>query len=176
MPQRQHLCIRALTDEEYATLEICATCTGGHLFAERRSHIFLASSVGKPPLQIAAELQIDDETVRRAIRDFNQHGMIALLQRSRKPKHTRDHFIPGGRDRLLAVLQQNPRYYGHNTNEWTLELIADTAFAEGITKTRVSDETIRQALVRLEIKWSTLKHLLRREYQKSSAPHRRMIA
>jgi hypothetical protein len=175
MTKRQTLIVRELSDEERAVLDACATSHGFKPFSERRSRIILASAEGKPPLQIAAELKVDDETVRRAIRDFNQRGAIALIEGSPKPKRTGDLFVPGGRERLIDIFRRTPKDYGHTSVEWTLELIADAAFAEGLTRSRVSDETIRIALIRQDIKWSVLKRFIRRERRKVPSPYRRMI-
>lgn len=175
MANRQTLMVRDLTPEEYALLEVCAQSQGYRPFSERRSRILLASSLGKPPLQIAAELQVDDETVRRAIRDFNTRGTAALIEGSSKPKHTGDLFVPGGRDKLIDLIRHLPKHYGFSHNEWNLGTIADAAFAQGLTKVRVSEETIRLALMRLEIKWGVFKRLLRRERYKPPSNFREAV-
>jgi hypothetical protein len=174
MAKRQALMVRELSDEERAVIEACAQSYGYKPFAERRSRIILASSQGKPPLQIAADLSVDDETVRRAIRAFNQGGALALIEGSPKPKRTGDLFVPGGRDALIGIFRRTPKHYGFTSTEWTLELIADAAFADGITTCRVSDETIRIALIRHNIKWGNLKRLLRRERRKAPPVQRRL--
>jgi hypothetical protein len=167
--------VRPITAEERDILIVFADSYGYAPFAERRSRILLASSEGKPPLQIAAELSVDDETVRRAIRDFNQRGTNALIEGSSKPHRTGDLFIPGGRDRLPDILRRTPQSYGLPGDEWTLEFIADAAFAEGLTKSRVSDETIRLAFLRIHIPWGHFKRIMRRENRKVPSPYRRMI-
>jgi hypothetical protein len=43
-------------------------------------------------------------------------------------------------------LHQSPRTFGKPTSVWTLELAAEVSFAEVITLTLVSDETIRNAI------------------------------
>jgi len=176
MAKRQTLMVRNLSEKERAAIEVCARSYGYKPFTERRSRILLASSQGKPPLQIAAELGVDDETVRRAIRAFNECGASALIEASPRPHHTGDLFIPGGRDALIEIFRRTPKHYGYNSVEWTLELIADAAFADGITTARVSDETIRTALLlNHNITWCRFKRLLRRERLKVPAAQRRMI-
>jgi transposase len=175
MTKRQSLMVRTLSDEERGALEIFAQSNGYKPFTERRSRILLSSSQGQAPLQIAVNLAVDDETVRRAIRAFNERGMIVLIEGSPKPKNLRELFIPGGRDTLLNILRRRPTHYGFESSDWTLELIADAAFADGITTSRVSDETIRTALIRHGIKWSHFKRLMRRENRKIPAASRRMI-
>ena len=51
-----------------------------------------------------------------------------------------------------------PRAFGHPTSRWTLELAAQTCASERITSYQVSPETIRQALLRLEVGWRRAKH------------------
>ena len=56
------------------------------------------------------------------------------------------------------MLHRSPRDVGHPTGVWTLELAAETAFAEGLTAARVSDETVRATLARLGVRWRRAKH------------------
>jgi hypothetical protein len=58
---------------------------------------------------------------------------------------------------LRALLHRSPRDFGQPTSLWTLEVAAAVAFDEGITATRVSDETIRATLARLGIRWRRAK-------------------
>lgn len=46
------------------------------------------------------------------------------------------------------MLLKSPREYGKDTSQWTMELVADVSFAEGLTRRRVSNETNRAALER----------------------------
>jgi hypothetical protein len=48
--------------------------------------------------------------------------------------------------------------FGKATSVWTLELAAEVSFAQGLTRQRVSDETIRTALARLGVRWKRAKH------------------
>ncbi len=55
------------------------------------------------------------------------------------------------RERLRAILHQPPRAFGHARSTWTLALLAEVAQAEGLSASVLSIETIRQALLRLEV-------------------------
>jgi len=66
----------------------------------------------------------------------------------------------GGRaatEQIRALLHQSPRTFGQPTSVWTLELVAEVSFAEGITAERVTGETIRQAIGRLDVRWKRAK-------------------
>lgn len=158
---RKTLTVRELNEEERDILEVLARTSNP--FAERRSRILLASSAGKPPMAIADEQRCDDETVRRVIRDFNTRGLPILIPLSSRAKRTPECFVAGGREGLLDVVRRSPKSYGYKVEDWTLELLADVAYAAGLTTKRVSDETIRKALERQYLKWGPLKRAFRRD-------------
>jgi hypothetical protein len=47
------------------------------------------------------------------------------------------------------MLHRSPRKLGYERSLWTLQMAAQTSFEKGLTKKRVSGETIRSTLVRL---------------------------
>jgi hypothetical protein len=63
-----------------------------------------------------------------------------------------------GLERLQGLLHQSPRVFGKATSVWTLELAAEVSFAQGLTRWRVSDETIRAAMAQLGVRWKRAKH------------------
>jgi hypothetical protein len=96
--------------------------------------------------------------VRNAIHAFNRREGAALWRRSSRPHTTRAAFDRQGRERLRALLHQSPRTFGKATSIWTLDLAAEVSFAEGLTRQRVSGETIRAALAQLRVRWKRAKH------------------
>jgi transposase len=166
------LFVRTLTDEERAHLE-----TGLHspnAFVLRRCQILLASARGLHATAIEHNLGCDDDTVRKVIKAFNAHGLAALHAKSRRPHHSGAAFAPEQAERLKELLHKSPRQYGKATSVWTLELVAEVSLAEGLTKERVSDETVRATLERLGSRWKRAKQWITSpdpEYQrkKSSA-------
>ncbi len=58
---------------------------------------------------------------------------------------------------MRALLHQSPRTFGKPTSLWTLELAAEVAYEQGLTATRVSDETIRATLARMGVRWRRAK-------------------
>lgn len=153
---RPPIFVRPLTEDERARLE--DGLRSKDLFVLRRCQILLASARGERAPRIAATLGCDDQTVRTVIRVFEQHGLDACLARgANRPKTLRAKLDAAAIERLRALLHQRPRTFGKDTSLWTLALAAEVCFAQGITRERVSDETIRLALKRLGVRWQRAK-------------------
>jgi transposase len=149
------LLLRPLTGAERKHLE--AGLRSSAAFTLRRCQILLASARGTHARQIARELGCSDETVRTVIRAFEARGVAALAPQSRRPKTSTAAFDAAGIEQLTACIHQSPRDYGHATSLWTLALVAQTCAERGITRNRVSGETIRTTLARHHISWQRAK-------------------
>jgi hypothetical protein len=55
------------------------------------------------------------------------------------------------------LLHHNPRRFGKGTSLWTLDLAAEVSFEEGLTKERITGETIRATLERMGVRWERAK-------------------
>ena len=148
--------VRPPTEEEQQALP--AGLRSADAFSLRRCQIVLASARGERVPAIARALGCGTQTVRSAIRAFDARGVAALAAGSSRPHTIHAAFDADGAERLRTVLHRSPREFGHPTSVWTLELAAETAFAEGLTDTRVTGETVRATLVRLGIRWRRAKH------------------
>jgi transposase len=126
-------------------------------FTLRRAQILLASADGRVPAQIAESLGCATQTVRNAIGAFQAAGIDCLRPRSHRPVSARPESDGIACERLRAPLHRSPRDFGKPTSLWTLGLVADVAFALGITSRRISGESVRQALVRMGIGWKRAK-------------------
>ena len=149
------LLVRPPTDAERQALE--AGLRSPAAFTLRRCQILLASARGEHVPAIARALGCDEQTVRNAIHAFNDAGVAALVPGSSRPRTVHAAFDATAGERLKDLLHRSPRDFGHPTSLWTLDLAAATAFAEGLTATRVSGETVRATLDRLGIHWSRAK-------------------
>ena len=147
--------VRALTDEERQQLE--AGLRAAEAFELRRCQILLASGRGQRAPVIAEAVGCDEETVRKVIKAFNAEGLTVLKRRSTRPQHTQVAFTPENAEGLRELLHRRPREFGKATSLWTLELAADVSFEQGLTRERVTDETIRLTLKRLGIRWKRAK-------------------
>jgi transposase len=113
----------------------------------RRCQILLASAAGQRAIEIARSLHCDDQTVRNAIHAFNGRGLAALKPKSRRPHTIRPAFDEQAAQLLKPLLHKSPRTY----------LVAEVAFAEGLTASLVTGETIRATLKRLGVSWRRAK-------------------
>jgi transposase len=153
---RPPIFVRPLTEAERDRLEAGLRSPTGYEL--RRCQILLASDRGEWVPRIATTLGCDDQTVRTVIREFERDGLDACLTRGSTRPHTIHAKVDAvAAEQLRALLHQSPRTFGKPTSVWTLELASEVAWAEGITAERVSDETIRQALLRLDVRWRRAK-------------------
>jgi transposase len=153
---RSPIFVRELTTSERDRLEV-----GLHskeLYVLRRCQILLASARGEWVPRIAATLGCTDQTVRTVIREFERVGLDACLTRGSSRPHTIHAKVDAAAaEQLQALLHQSPRTFGKPTSVWTMELAAEVSFAEGITAEQVTGETIRQAILRLGVRWRRAK-------------------
>ena len=148
--------VRPLSDAERQTLE--AGLRSSDAFVLRRCQILLASSGAENAYQIARSLGCNPQTVRNAIHAFNEVGLPQALQRGSKRPHTiRRAFDPERAEALRELLHKSPREFGKQSSLWTLEYAAEVSFEEGLTKKRVSGETIRATLSRMGVRWERAK-------------------
>ncbi|HUY74183.1 MAG TPA: helix-turn-helix domain-containing protein [Candidatus Dormibacteraeota bacterium] len=147
--------VRPLTEAERQALGAGLRSAAG--FTLRRCQILLASAEGTSVPAIAASLRCNRQTVRNAIHAFNQTGRAALSPSSSRP-HTIHAAFPGSRaEQVRELLHRSPRDFGKPTSVWTLALAAEVSFAQGLTPTPVSPETIRATLGRLDVRWRRAK-------------------
>lgn len=149
------LYVRPLGDAERDLLK--AKLRSSDAFTLRRSQILLASARGKRPREIAEELGCASQTVRNAIRAFNERGLAALQEGSHRNLTSSQRFDGAGLDQLQALAHRSPRDFGHPVSVWTLPLLAEESARQGITARRVSKETVRLAILRLGSAWKRAK-------------------
>ena len=148
--------VRSFSEKERGRLE--AGLRSKDTFTLRRSQMLLASSRGEEVPQIATSLGCGQQTVRDAIHDFNARGLDALTPGSSRPRQTRDAFDEESAEALRGLLHRSPREFGRDSSLWTLSMAAEVAFEEGLTRKRVSGETIRATLARLlGVRWQRAK-------------------
>jgi transposase len=149
------LFVRSLSPEEHRALRDGLRSPSA--FTLRRSQILLASAEGLKPAEIRTRLGCATQTVRNAIAACGAEGTACLTPKSHRPKSARPALDAPAAERLRALLHRSPRGFGKPSSWWTLDLAAEVAFAEGITRWRMSGEAIRRALKRLGVGWKRAK-------------------
>jgi transposase len=170
------LYVRPVTDAERHALE--ESLRSPEAFVLRRAQIVLASAAGERVGQIAPRVGFSGQAVRDVIHAFNRRGLDILMPGSHHPGVVVSAFDTPRAQALRALLHQSPRTFGKDTSVWTLELAADVAYEQGLTATRVSDETIRATLARMGVSWRRAKHWITSpdpEYARKKARRDRLI-
>jgi len=149
------LYVRELTTEEIKTLT--QGLRSPSAFTVRRSQILLKSHEGQKAQVIAQALHCSDQTVRMAIRAFNQEGLGCLVEKSHARHDQAPMIDEGGCERLQELIRLSPRTFGHETSVWTRPLLAQQLHQEGHTTREVSASSISNALARKKISWRRAK-------------------
>lgn len=148
--------VRPFSSDEQQQIQ--AGLRSKNAFVLRRCQILMASVRGERATTIAGHLGCDDQTVRNVIKGFNQEGLTVLQEKSSRPHELHTAIAEEDLPRLHALLHRGPRDCGKDTSIWSLELLAQVSFEQGLTRERVSGETIRQAIRRLGLNWKRVKH------------------
>jgi transposase len=149
--------VRPFSDAERESLE--AGLRSPDAFTLRRCRILLKSADGQNAYQIAPNLGCNPQTVRNAIHIFNEEGLRKALRRgSNRPNTIHRSFDEEGAEALRQMLHRSPREFGKQSSLWTMEMAAEVSFEEGLTKERISGETVRATLARMGVRWMRAKH------------------
>jgi transposase len=149
------LFVRELSDAERRELQ--AGLRSREAFTLRRAQILLASAEGQRPARIASQVGCVVGTVRNTIRAFQKEGAGCLTEKKRGPKDVQPILDEAKADPLRGILHQSPRRFGKARSTWTLDLLADVTFEQGLTPRRLSHEAVRQAVKRLGHGWKRAK-------------------
>ena len=126
-------------------------------FTLRRAQILLASGEGQRPSQVAAWVGCAVGTVHNTLHAFEKEGVDCLGEKKRGPKDVPPILDEAKADPLRGILHQSPRRFGKARSTWTLDLLADVTFEQGLTPRRLSHEAVRQAVRRLGHGWKRAK-------------------
>lgn len=145
------LYVRELKEEEEQGLQ--KGLRSEEAFTVRRSQILLSSAEGQSTRLIADQLRCSDQCVREAIHAFHAEGLRSLQRQSTRPHSARFSFDEQALACLPAMVNTSPRSYGHEHSLWSLERLAETCYAEGLTSRLVNVGTMGEALRRAGIDW-----------------------
>ena len=149
------LFVRELTDSERQELQ--AGLRSREAFTLRRAQILLASADGQRPARIASQVGCALGTVHNTLHAFEREGVRCLVEKKRGPRDAQPILDEAKSDPLQGILHQSPRHFGKARSTWTLGLLADVTFEQGLTPRRLSHEAVRQAVKRLGSGWKRAK-------------------
>jgi transposase len=147
--------VRPLREEECTALE--SGLRSKDAFTLRRSQILLASAQGQSVAQIASHLSCVRQTVRNVIHDFAQRGLACLARGSNVPFSVEPVLNAEKRGPLQAILHQSPRNFGKAQSYWSLKLLAEVCYEQGLSDRVLSPPTLLDAVVRLGASWKRAK-------------------
>lgn len=147
--------IRPLTEDERKQIQVGLRSSDA--FVLRRCQILLASGRGERAIAIADQLGCNDQTVRNVIKEFNTAGLTVLQAGSSRPHRLRRAMDAQAMSQLPALLHRPPRDFGKDQSLWSLELVAQVSFEQGLSSRVLTIEGIRKILKRLGINWKRAK-------------------
>jgi len=150
--------VRAFTEEDREEIE--TGLRNKDSFVLRRSQVLFFSAEGLSIDEIAQRVGYHRETVRLLIKAFNEKGVVVLKKGSKRPHNIQRAFSEENAEKLKELIHRSPRDFEKPTGLWTLALLAEISFAQGLTEKEVSDETIRQTLKKLGVRWKRAKKWL----------------
>ena len=147
---------RPLTNEERQVLRQSLKSSSG--FTVRRAQMLLLSAdEGLKVEAIGQRVGCQGQAVRQTIHAFHSEGLSCLQPKAKGNPTDRRALDDAAREHLRELIRHAPRDLGYETSLWTLDLLAQACFEQGITARRVSGETIRVTLAAMGIAWRRVK-------------------
>ena len=147
---------RPIREEERESLR--AELKSGNGIVVGRSQVILLSAEENMKAQaIADRVGYSDETVRQVIQQFNQEGLQAIYPKSNARTDDQRAFQDTAREQLKAIVHQSPRDFGCESSMWTLQLLAEVSYQEGLTDRLVHSDTVGETLHQRGLDWKKAK-------------------
>jgi transposase len=108
--------------------------------------------------EIGRRVGCQGQAVRVAIHAFDEKGLACLEAGSHARHDDQGAFDEAAREQLRELIQHSPRAFDYDTSLWTLDLLAQASFEQGLTETQVTGETVRATLASMGISWQRAKH------------------
>jgi transposase len=150
---------RELTDEERQVLRQSLKSSNG--FTVRRAQMLLMSADEQLKVdEIGRRVGCQGQAVRQAIHAFHREGLNSLHAKPKGNPTDRRALDDLAREQLRDLIRRSPRDLGYETSLWTLDLLAQACFEQGITALQVTGETIRATLAAMGISWRRVKQFI----------------
>jgi transposase len=143
-----YLRVRSVTAEEERVIAKLARSQTASARLVQRAQILRLGSQGQTVPQIAGELELDENTVRKWFKRFNEQGLAGLNDAPRSGAPSR--YTPENKARVVATARTRPSALGLPYSSWTFERLAtylQEALGLAMKKTRIfeilQDEGLR---------------------------------
>jgi hypothetical protein len=148
---------RELTAEERDSLHQSLKSSDG--FRVRRAQMILLSADEQLKVnEIGRRVGCQGQAVRVAIHAFHEKGLACLEAGGHARHDDQRAFDDVAREQLGEMIQHSPRDFGYDTSLWTLDVLAQASFEQGVTEMLVTGETVRATLASMGMSWQRAKH------------------
>jgi len=100
------------------------------------------------------------QTVRDVLNTFNETGIDGIYAQKVGRQDDQRTFDDAARERLRAIIVCSPREFGYETSLWTLDLLADVSYEQGLTSHRVHKDTVSETLNQMGLPWKRAKRTI----------------
>lgn len=100
------------------------------------------------------------QTVREVLNAFNTQGIACIYPQAVGRQDDQRAFDDAAREQLRALIVCSPRDWGYDTSVWTLELLADASYEQGLTAYRVHFDTVSETLMQMGLRWKRAKRTI----------------
>lgn len=100
------------------------------------------------------------QTVRDVINAFNSKGISCIYPQAVGRQDDQRAFDDAAREKLREIIICSPRDMGYETSLWTLELLADVSYMQGLTGHYVHKDTVSETLMQMGLPWKRAKRTI----------------
>ena len=100
------------------------------------------------------------QSVRDVINSFNETGIDCIYPQQVGRQDDQRAFDDTARERLHEFILCSPREFGYDTSLWTLGLLADVSYEQGLTVSRVHIDTVSETLKQMGLPWKRAKRTI----------------
>lgn len=100
------------------------------------------------------------QTVRDVINAFNSQGIACIYPQAVGRQDDQRAFDDMALEKLRGLIICSPRDLGYETSLWTLELLADASYEQGLTTHRVHKDTVSETLMQMGLPWKRAKRTI----------------
>lgn len=123
------------------------------LTVRRCQMILMSADEHRSVKDIGERVGRSGQTVRETLRAFNQEGITCINPRPLGRPGDQRAFDDDAREHLRDLVHRSPREFGYDTSLWTLKLIAQVSYEQGLIAKQVHFDTISATLEELGITW-----------------------